>query len=44
MPLCDKLADDSWRAIRIYISSLAEKLMFYGKSGGQGRGQLALTQ
>ena len=44
MPLCSKLADDRWRAIRIYIPSLAEKLMSHRKSVGQGRGQLTLTQ
>ena len=45
MPLCaGKLADDRWRAIRIYIPSLAEKLMSNRKSVGQGRGQLTLTQ
>ena len=44
MPLCSKLADDRWRAIRIYILSLAKKLMSRRKSVGQGRGQLTLTQ
>ena len=44
MPLCSKLVDDRWWAIRIYIPSLAEKLMSHRKSLGQGRGQISLTQ
>ena len=44
IPLGSKLVDDRWWAIRIYIPSLAKKLMFHRKSFGQGRGQLTLMQ